>query len=183
MGMSESEHAAHLGLNQSKAEKLAELAAMKIKIVTVMPMAAIAATVMAWNILAEFDRVAAIPQAWNDSFNILLALIFGLFIRFSGAQLGPDLVSAFAIIVYINMLLALFNLIPVPPLDGSKVLSPLFGMVSTPLERAYDTFRLNFERLGIFSGTLLILLAFYFLAPYFSSLLSGLFTLLTGVSI
>lgn len=115
--------------------------------------------------------------------NILLALIFGLLIRTSAAQLGPELISAFAIIVYVNMLLALFNLIPVPPLDGSKVLSTLLGMVSTRLERVYDTFRLNFERLGVLSGTLLILVIFYFLMPYFSAALGALFLLLTGVSL
>lgn len=115
--------------------------------------------------------------------NILLALIFGLLIRFSGAQLGPDLVSAFAIIAYVNLLLALFNLIPVPPLDGSKVLSTLLGMVHPSLERGYDTFRLNFERLGILSGTLLILAGFYFFAPYFTSFLFRLLSLLTGASL
>lgn len=115
--------------------------------------------------------------------NMLLALIFGLLIRCSSAQLGPDLIAAFGVIVYVNMLLALFNLIPVPPLDGSKVLSALLEMISPKLERAYGTFRLNFERLGILSGTLLILLFFYFLAPYFSTLLFRLFTLLTGVGI
>src|SRR3989344_7384059 len=115
--------------------------------------------------------------------NIVLALIFGFLIRFSGAQLGPDLISAFAVIVYVNMLLALFNLIPLPPLDGSKVLSALIGAISPSLERGYDTFRLNFEKLGIFSGTLLILMIFYFLSPYFSVFLFKLFTLLTGASI
>lgn len=112
--------------------------------------------------------------------NILLAVFFGLLIRFAAPQLGPDLVAAFSIIVYINMLLALFNLMPVPPLDGSKVLSALLGMVSPVLERGYNTFRLNFERLGMLSGTLLILVLFYFLVPYFSSFLSQLFNLLTG---
>ncbi len=115
--------------------------------------------------------------------NILLALIFGLLIRFSAAQLGPDLIAAFAVIVYVNMLLALFNLIPVPPLDGSKVLSTLLEMVSPTLERGYATFRLNFERLGVFSGTLLIMLVFYFLAPFFSAFLFTLFSLLTGTGI
>ncbi len=115
--------------------------------------------------------------------NILLALLFGLLIRFSSAQLGPDLVAAFAIIVYINILLALFNLIPVPPLDGSKVFSTLLGIVSPALERGYDTFRLNFERMGILSGTLLILVLFYALFPYFAAVLKILFTLLTGTTI
>lgn len=115
--------------------------------------------------------------------NILLALIFGLALRFGGAALPPAMVLAFATITYINMLLALFNLIPIPPLDGSKVLSTIFGMVSPALERGYNTFRLNFERLGVLSGTLLILLVFMVLAPYFSVVLFTLFTLLTGTAL
>src|SRR3989344_5996785 len=39
MGMSEEEHAAHTGLGQSKGQKLAEVADMKIKIMMVMPLA------------------------------------------------------------------------------------------------------------------------------------------------
>lgn len=115
--------------------------------------------------------------------NILIALLFGLLIRSGGVQLGPDLVGACAIIVFINMMLALFNLIPVPPLDGSKVLSAVLSAVSPALGRGYDHFRLNFERLGVLSGTLLILLGFYILAPYFSGVLSVLFTLLTGIGL
>src|SRR5512133_1349054 len=82
MGMSEDDHRAHLGLNQSKAEKLMELAAMKTKIIAIMPMTAFAVVVMAWNILAEFGQVAAVPAAWNDSFNLVLALMatYALFV-------------------------------------------------------------------------------------------------------
>lgn len=82
MHMSADEHAAHLGLNQSKLEKLAELAAMKTKIVTVMPMAAMAIVIMAWNILAEFNRVPALSPSLNQSSNILLALMatYALFV-------------------------------------------------------------------------------------------------------
>ncbi|MFI5260524.1 MAG: heavy metal translocating P-type ATPase [Candidatus Paceibacteria bacterium] len=82
MGMSESEHAAHLGLNQSKSEKLAELASMQTKIFTIMPMALFAIVVMAWNILVEFRSVPALSAAWNDSLNYLLALMatYALFV-------------------------------------------------------------------------------------------------------
>lgn len=56
--------------------------------------------------------------------NFLIAAIFGLLIRFS-----PDLGIASAafmniasIVVFLNLILGVFNLIPIPPLDGSKVL-------------------------------------------------------------
>src|SRR5882762_4170496 len=41
MGMSANEHAGHLGLNQSKREKLAEIADMRTKVLTALPLAAI----------------------------------------------------------------------------------------------------------------------------------------------
>ncbi|MBC7836345.1 site-2 protease family protein [Acetobacteraceae bacterium] len=112
--------------------------------------------------------------------NIALALFFGLIIRFFGGELSPSLLEAFAVIAYINMLLALFNLIPVPPLDGSKVLSTV---LPGALGRAYDNFRTSFERLGVLSGTLLILVIFYFLSPYFGAVLRALFGLLTGAAL
>ncbi|HEV7449252.1 MAG TPA: site-2 protease family protein [Candidatus Paceibacterota bacterium] len=113
--------------------------------------------------------------------NIILALIFGLSIRFFGMQIDTALLTAFGTIAYVNMLLALFNLIPVPPLDGSKVLSSICLAISPSLARGYDAFRLNFEKLGVLSGTLLILAIFYFLSPLFSAALLHLFGLLTGV--
>ncbi len=112
--------------------------------------------------------------------NIIIAVIFGLAIRFMGGVETP-LVDAFATITYLNMTLALFNLIPIPPMDGSRVLAAL---LPGPLGRGYDNFRFGFERLGIVSSTLIIMLIFYYvLAGPFSLLLSALFSLLTGVQI
>jgi Zn-dependent protease len=111
--------------------------------------------------------------------NILLALIFGLAIRLFGGMMEPALVAALAVIVFINMLLALFNLIPIPPLDGSKILSEI---LPGGLGRAYLRFRSAFEQLGVLTGTLLILVLFYFFSPYFGVVLGNLFTLLTGLS-
>ena len=47
MGMNADEHAVHLGLNQSKKEKLAEVADMKTKVLSAIPLAIFAAFVMA----------------------------------------------------------------------------------------------------------------------------------------
>jgi hypothetical protein len=51
MGMSPDEHASHLGLSQSKKDKLAEVSAMKTQILIVLPLAFFAACVMGWDIL------------------------------------------------------------------------------------------------------------------------------------
>jgi len=110
--------------------------------------------------------------------NIVLALIFGLIIRFFVAGAETPLQDALKTITYLNMVLALFNLIPIPPLDGSRVLA---SILPGPLGRWYDDFRNGFERMGIISSTLIIMLIFYYvLAGPFSVLLQALFTLLTG---
>lgn len=131
-----------------------------------------------YNLPGRYDE--ALVAFAGPATNIAIALIFGLLIRFGGAALPEDMIAACATITIINMVLAIFNLIPIPPLDGSKVLSVL---LPGALGRGYDTFRLNFERLGVFSGTLLILLIFVFLSPYFSALIRSLFLLLTGAAV
>lgn len=50
MGMSEDEHAAHLGLNQTKQEKISEIQDMKTKVMSVLPLAIFSIFVMTWEI-------------------------------------------------------------------------------------------------------------------------------------
>jgi len=82
MGMSENEHAAHLGLNQSQAEKLAELAALKINVLSMIPLAIISIFVMTWEILARLEIVTDIPEIWMEFFHHLLPLfaVYSLFV-------------------------------------------------------------------------------------------------------
>jgi len=119
----------------------------------------------------------ALVAAAGPATNILLAFIFGLSMRYFGGMMDETMLGAFGIITSINIFLAIFNLFPVPPLDGSKVLSAL---LPGELGRGYDSIRASFERLGVFSGTLLILVIFYFLSPFFSMLLKIFFNLITG---
>lgn len=57
--------------------------------------------------------------------NLVIAILFGLLMRFApmlGIPLSPAFYQITSIIVILNLVLALFNLIPIPPLDGSKIL-------------------------------------------------------------
>ena len=68
----------------------------------------------------------ALVAAAGPLVNILLAVIFSLLIRSAGTLgLSPSFVDLASFIVYINILLAFFNMIPIPPLDGSKMLLAL----------------------------------------------------------
>jgi len=67
---------------------------------------------------------SAIVGAAGPGANFLVAAIFGFALRFmpSGAlEQFPGIAISFSIIVFLNLLLGVFNLLPVPPLDGSKV--------------------------------------------------------------
>lgn len=70
--------------------------------------------------------------------NFFLAVILGLAIRF--IQM-PDIISQIlTIIVFFNLVLMIFNFLPIPPLDGSKLLSLILP------EETY----LQFEQYGTF---------------------------------
>ncbi len=60
--------------------------------------------------------------------NLIIALVCGLVLRFVFLSNGAVSIEAqlLSFIVFVNIILALFNLIPVPPLDGSKILYDLF---------------------------------------------------------
>lgn len=78
--------------------------------------------------------------------NVLLAVLF-LLIRKTMVDLGGMaaselLVQVVTSAVYFNLLLAAFNMIPIPPLDGSRVMSYL---LRGPAREAYE----SFERFGI----------------------------------
>ncbi len=75
MGMSESEHAAHLGLNQSKKEKLAEVVDMRTKVFSAIPIAIFAAFVMGWDILAQYSIVPAMSYTLKEFFHHLLPIL------------------------------------------------------------------------------------------------------------
>ncbi|HEY4511824.1 MAG TPA: heavy metal translocating P-type ATPase [Candidatus Paceibacterota bacterium] len=74
MGMSESDHVAHLGLNQSKKEKLAEVRDMRNKVLSAIPLAIFAALVMGWDILVQYGVVSEMSYVIKEFFHHLLPI-------------------------------------------------------------------------------------------------------------
>ncbi|TSC56321.1 MAG: Zn-dependent protease [Parcubacteria group bacterium Greene0416_39] len=93
--------------------------------------------------------------------NLALALVFGLLVRFLPLEtLSPLFSGALVSVVQLNLYLALFNLVPIPPLDGSHL---LFAF----LPKSLEPLKMFLARYGFF-----ILLFLVFLFPPFLSFLS-----------
>lgn len=75
MGMSADEHAEHLGLNQTKKEKLAELNEMRNKLFTLIPIVIISIFVMSWDIFAQFKTIPEMSYFWSEFFHHLLPVL------------------------------------------------------------------------------------------------------------
>jgi len=98
--------------------------------------------------------------------NLIVAIFFGLIVRF----IAPSAFSSLlAIIVYANILLMVFNLVPIPPLDGSKV---LFAILPDSMEN----FKLNLERYGFI---ILLIFIFYFFG-WIMPVIIWIFHIITG---
>ena len=108
-------------------------------------------------------------QKWGELANILLVIIFGLLIRFAGATFGADFANIAAVIIVINLVLAIFNLIPVPPLDGSKILWAF-------LPERFRQARESMERYSF----LLVIVVIFTIWQFLSPLIVWLFSLITG---
>lgn len=92
--------------------------------------------------------------------NFLIAIVFGLIIRFS-SELGINSVaflSLSASIVFLNIILGVFNLVPIPPLDGSKV---LFSILPAKLGYIQE----NLERYWPIALVVFVLFLWQFIAP------------------
>lgn len=73
------------------------------------------------------SRDSALLALAGPAANFSLALFFGLLMRIGvHFAFGLPFLSFLGIIVQVNLILAIFNLLPIPPLDGSKILFYFF---------------------------------------------------------
>lgn len=106
--------------------------------------------------------------------NLVIALIFGAFIRIG---ILPDMDSIFALIVIVNCSLFMLNMIPIPPLDGSKVLTAL---LPGSLQDSYLRFRSVVDQNIMIGFILVVIFVNIFSRPY-ASLVFSLAHLIAGI--
>ena len=120
-------------------------------------------------------RKSAFNVRWGEALvalagpmsNFIVAAVFGVAAHFVANQAA---FSLFGLIVLVNITLGIFNLAPVPPLDGSKLLFAL-------IPQRYSHVRVQLERHSLMLALFLI----FFLWQFFEPIVFKLFALLMGV--
>lgn len=136
--------------------------------------------IIGWAKPVPFNPYNLRNQRWGEALvavagplsNLVIAVIFAVIIR---AGLGANFATQpflflTGYLVFINIILAIFNLIPIPPLDGSKIFFAL-------LPNGLQNFRRSLERYGMVLVLIFVFVLWRFIAP----LATSIFTLLVGM--
>lgn len=136
--------------------------------------------IIGWARPVPFNPYNLRNQKWGEALvaaagpaaNIALAVVFGLLIRSGIAlSLGPAAAGLITYIILINITLAVFNLVPIPPLDGSKIFFAL-------LPYKYYYIRQTIEAMGV----VLVLVVVFFFWQFLSPIIGHIFKLFTGLN-
>lgn len=109
------------------------------------------------NLKSKWDEVK-IAYAGAIS-NFLLAITLSLLVKF--LPLPLDIIQVIIIIIQINIVLMIFNILPVPPLDGSKILKVILP------EDAYRTL------LSLSTPLFIAFLIFLYASPFVTNIISS----------
>ena len=102
--------------------------------------------------------------------NLLIAVAGSLAIRFGEGIVPTASLPLLEVIVFLNIVLFVFNMMPITPLDGSKVLATLLPVRFTRIRRVLE------------SHSFVYVLVFIFLLwPFIEPVIPWLFGVLTGI--
>lgn len=131
--------------------------------------------ILGWPKPVPYNKYNFTNQKWGEVLvgvsgslaNLALAVIFAFIIRF--APIDASFIDLAVDVILLNLFLAFFNLIPIPPLDGSKILANLL-----PFSLSYKyTQLIQKMEMNPFLSLLVILFIFMFFigGPFFYSML------------
>lgn len=118
---------------------------------------------------------AAIVGVSGPLSNLLIAVILGLWTRWFIGFDASTLSQIFENLIILNLSLFVFNMIPYPPLDGSRL---LYALAPDGVRRVMSTI----EGLGFMGLLIFMLVIFQFISPIIVNAVFWLFTLITGVA-
>lgn len=116
---------------------------------------------------------AALVGAAGPLTNLGLAIMSAMILRLFGAEMEPWVAHIWGYLLLVNASFFLFNIIPFPPLDGSRV---LYAIAPDPVRRVME----RIETMGPFAILLFFLIFWMLLAEPFSRLLYALINTLLG---
>ncbi len=125
-------------------------------------------------------------QRWGEALvgiagvavNLFIAVLFALLARYAFSAGMLEFATLASLVVLVNLSLGIFNLLPIPPLDGFTVLRGLLPLrASLKLRDIEDKIHAG----GIFSLVAILFLFSYFLSAPFGMLIRSVFSFLVGV--
>ncbi|NCT02088.1 site-2 protease family protein [Candidatus Parcubacteria bacterium] len=132
--------------------------------------------VIGWPKPVPYNKYNFTNQKWGEVLvgvsgslaNLTLAVIFALIIRFAPG-ISFSFVDLAVDVILLNLFLAFFNLIPIPPLDGSKILA---NILPFNLSYKYSQFIQSMERRPFLSMVIILFVFMFFIGgPFFVSML------------
>lgn len=136
--------------------------------------------IIGWAKPVPFNPYNLRNQKWGEAIvafagpftNICIALFFGLIIRLASLGilvLSPGFIQMSVTITIINLVLACFNLVPIPPLDGSKILFAFLPYNMAHIRAQMEAY-----------GTTILIFFVFFLSQFLSPVVGFLFRTITG---
>lgn len=125
------------------------------------------------NRVRHGDYGAALVALAGPLTNLALAIVVGFTLRFGTLEPGVLMYEIFQLFVYVNLGFFVFNMIPFPPLDGSRV---LFAVAPEPVR---DIMR-RIESFGIIGVFILIMFLSGPIGVFMGRSIDALYTIIAG---
>jgi Zn-dependent protease len=124
-----------------------------------------------FNRLKYDEFGGAIVGAIGPLTNLVIAILAGLIFQAVDPTFGTVLYEVFRVTIMLNIGLFVFNMIPWPPLDGSRV---LYAFAPKPLQEFME----SIERFGLMGLVLFIFVIYQFISPVVGNVATSLVDLI-----